>query len=146
MLQWFREDTGWTISGDDLPYPDPKFKTEADMRIWWHATDTSLSHVLIYSPDTDVHNVGLALTKSTSEFIVQINMPHSKELKYVHLSNLVQALHSDPDLATLSRSKLPRVFQMLFVCTGCDYTSFFCRAWKGLVPQCILPVCSFYLW
>lgn len=24
------EDTGWTISGDDLPYPDPKFKIDAE--------------------------------------------------------------------------------------------------------------------
>ena len=75
------EDTGWIISGgDDLPYPDPKFKTdaeEADMQIWRHATDTSLSRVLIYSPDTDVYNIGLALTKPTSEFIVQINVPHT---------------------------------------------------------------------
>ncbi len=46
----------------------------------------------------------------------------------MHFNNLVQALDSDPDLATLSRSSLPSTCQMLFVCTGCDYISFF----KGL--------------
>lgn len=58
------------------------------MRIWRHATDTSLSHVLIiFARHRCVYyNIGLALTKPTSEFIVQINVPQSKELKYVYLS------------------------------------------------------------
>ncbi len=83
-----------------------------------------MTRVLIYSPDTDVYNIGLALLQASSEIIVQINVPHSKDFKYVHLNNLVQALDSDPDLATLPRSSLPSTFQMLFVCTGCDYILF----------------------
>jgi len=60
----FSENTGgvaWVISGNGLPVPDlkcPSNAQEADMRIWTHATQTSAQHILVYSPDTDIYNIG----------------------------------------------------------------------------------------
>ena len=100
---------------------------EADMRIWRHAYQTKADRIFIYSPDTDVYNIGLPITFITShaECIVQINLPHSNEQRFVHLKNLKTALENDPDLASIPRERLPRTLQMLFILSGCDYTSYF---------------------
>lgn len=47
---------------------------EADLRIWRHAYQTRATRILVYSPDTDVYNIGLPLTSITNhqECIVQI--------------------------------------------------------------------------
>ncbi len=127
-----RGDVPWVISGgSNLPVPDLKYLSnaeEADMRIWRHATQTSAERLLVYSPDTDVYNIGLPIIKVRSlsvQCIVQLNVPHSQELKYLHINNLLQALEDDPDLATLPRESLPTILQILFICSGCDYISYF---------------------
>ena len=38
---------------------------EADNRMWRHATQSPASDILIYSPNTDVYNIGLHLVKLT---------------------------------------------------------------------------------
>ncbi len=35
------------------------------------------------------------------------------------------ALERDPDLASLPRPTVNKIFQMLFICLGCDYISYF---------------------
>ena len=57
--------------------------------------------------------------------IVQINLPHDSAQKYVNVNALYMALRCDPDLASLLRDKIHLIFQVLFICTGCDYISFF---------------------
>ena len=119
----------WVVSGDGtLPTIELQYNTnaeEADMRIWRHVQLTSACKILVYSPDTDVYNIGLPILQSTTECIVQLNLPHSQDLKYLHLNNLIEALEGDPDLASLPRDKLRIVMQMLFITSGCDYISFF---------------------
>ena len=127
----------WIISGDgNLPSTEHKYQTsaeEADMRIWRHVKQTSASRILVYSPDTDVYNIGLPLLEELcKECIVQLNLPHAQDLKYMHLNNLMQALQYDPDLASLPRDKLGRAFQMLFICSGCDYISYFSGLGKAV--------------
>ena len=39
--------------------------------------------------------------------------------------NLIKALELDPDLASLPRDKLANIFQMLYICSRCDYDSYF---------------------
>ncbi len=56
---------------------------------------------------------------------ISSNVPHSPTCSYVHLNNLVLALEYDPDLASLPRPKLNKIFQILFICSGCDYISYF---------------------
>ena len=99
---------------------------EADTRIWRHATQTWATNILIYSPDTDVHNIGLGLVSLTSkEYVIQLNVPHAEEKRYLHLTHLLQALQKDPDLASLPRNKLGLILQSLFISTGCDFISYF---------------------
>lgn len=77
---------------------------EADCRIWRHATQSQATSILIYSPDTDVYNIGLGLLSlSDKEYIIQLNVPHSAQKRYIHLNNLLTALKNDPDIASLPR-------------------------------------------
>ena len=48
-------------------------------------------------------------------------------------SNLLKALKNDPDLATLPENKLGKIFQTLFICSGCDYTSYFSGHGKATI-------------
>ena len=57
--------------------------------------------------------------------MVQINLPHDNTQKYLNVKALCITLRCDPDLAPLPRDKIQLIFQMLYICTGCDYTSFF---------------------
>ena len=116
------------ISGDgSLPEQITEFRTnaeEADMIIWRHALKCSAQRVLVYSPDTDVYVIGLPLIDLSREFIVQINVPHAQDLKYVSLNSLREALIYDPDLASLPNDLVATTFLALFTCSGCDYISF----------------------
>jgi len=78
---------------------------EANSRIWHHAIQFQASNILIYSPDTDV--------------------PHANEKKYLNINMMRTALQKDSDLGNLHQEKLCRIFQTLFICTGCDYVSYF---------------------
>ena len=99
---------------------------EADNRIWRHAYQSWASKILIHSPDTDTYNIGLSLLdRNTKQYVIQLNVFHSIERKYLNLNNLQTALLNDPDLATLPRNSISEILQVLFVCTGCDFISFF---------------------
>ena len=102
---------------------------EADMRIWRHVYQSKVNRFLIYSPDTDVYTIGLGLDLTAHlECIVQINLPHSHEQRFVSINNLKIALENDPDLASIDRERLPG---MLFIVSGCDYTLYFAGLGKA---------------
>ena len=111
-----------------LSEPIRKYETnaeEADMIIWRHAIQCEGQRILVYSPDTDVYVIGLALMDLSREYIVQNNVPHAQDLKYVDLNALVKALKDDPDLASLPHDLVSPCFQVLFTVSGCDYISYF---------------------
>ena len=60
--------TAWLVQNNTIPQPLPEYSTnaeETDLRIWRHVFKTSATHILLYSPDTDVYNIGLeTLTKT----------------------------------------------------------------------------------
>ena len=110
----------WEISGCNPPQIRSMYNTnaeEADMRIWRHAYQSKATKILIYSPDTDVYNIGMSLTSITShqDCIVQINLPHTREQKFISLTNLLKALDNDPDLAGIPRKLLANIFQVFRV-------------------------------
>ena len=75
----FGEDS-WTIGTGRIPQPSPQYRSnsaEADSRIWRHATQSSSTRLLIYSPDTDVYNIGLTVPHTNKEYIVQLNVPQA---------------------------------------------------------------------
>ena len=131
-----------------LPILDPRYTTnseEADMRIWRHATQISALKVLIYSPDSDIYNIGLPLVamECSKEIIVQLNVPQSQLSIYLHMNNLIKALELDPDLASVQKHKLANIFQMLYICSGCDYVSHFCGQGKAVFFNVFFQHASF---
>ncbi len=88
---------------------------------------------MVYSPDTDVYNIGLPLVaeNQSKRVIVQVNLPQAASSLYIDLNNMLTALALDPDLASLPQHKLPEIFQFLFICSGCDYISYFAKLGKA---------------
>lgn len=77
---------------------------EADNRMWRNATQSPGSRALLYSPDTDVYNIGLQLVNQPSKnYILQLNVPYSSQKKYL---NLNMAFSHDPDFTTLLNENL----------------------------------------
>ena len=106
---------------------------EADCRIWRHATCCSANNVLIYSPDTDVYNIGLHYlsTASSKQYIIQINVINAISKEYIFLNHLHTAFFNDPDLSSIVKPNLLNTLQTLFICTGCDFVSFFKQIGKA---------------
>ena len=96
---------------------------EGDMHVWRHATQTRSKGILIYSPDTDVYNIGLPLVQSTRKYVVQINLPQYPP-RYVDVNKLLLAFQHDPDLASLPQNILGSIMLQLYIVTGCDYVSY----------------------
>jgi len=121
---------------------------EADNRIWKHATQSQADKVLIYSPDTDVYNIGLSYINhcTTTSYTVQLNTLPSGEEKYINLNNLSAALLKDPDLCNLQQKGLCQIFQSLFICTGYDYISYSKSVGKATVQNVFFPTCNIYNW
>ena len=71
------EDSAWLITSNELPERLPSYNSnaqEADNRIWHHTTLSETTKILIYSPDTDVHNIGLSTLEATTtkEYVIQL--------------------------------------------------------------------------
>lgn len=121
---------------------------EADSRIWRHAEILSPgTNLLIYSPDTDVYNIGLSNFNSQNQppknYIIQLNVHHSTEKRYLFLNNLQTAFLNDPDLSTLSTNKIGLTIQSLFISTGCDFISYFKLYGKATILNCFFQYASF---
>ena len=57
--------------------------------------------------------------------MVQLSKSFKDGSKFLDLSSLLKALESDPDLLGIPPCLCPQALQSLYVCTGCDYVSFF---------------------
>jgi len=79
------------IGGKTFSQPEPKYSSnspEGDMRLWRHALQSN-EQVLIYSPYTDIYNIGVSLirTHPDTDSILQLNVSYSEE-NYLSLNNL----------------------------------------------------------
>jgi len=98
---------------------------ETDNRIWRHACQSQANKILIHSPDTDAYNIGLSLlNRDTKQYVIQLNVFHATERKFLYLNNLQIALENEPDLVPLPSHSISEILQVLFICTGCDFVSF----------------------
>ncbi len=99
---------------------------EADTRIWLHTVNSAGNKKLILSPDTDVYHIGLPIVAETNlDVLVRLSKFNSVEHRILDMQALINALNNDPELAHIPSTSLPSVIQALFVCTGCDFISFF---------------------
>ena len=114
-----------TSNGEILPSPQLWSNAdEADLKVWLHCTGTQK---LLFSPDTDVYHVGLVFVSLLQgmEIVIQLTKTFREGSKVLLLHHLLQSLHSDPDLQGIPSALRPQALQSLYVCTGCEYVSFF---------------------
>ena len=119
--------------------------SESDTRVWLHAKHSEGRNIFIFSPDTDVYHVGLPLVSPEVQVTVQLSKPGDKELKLLDLNLLLDQLKRDPCLVNIPKEDVPHVIQMLFVCTGCDYISFFSGIGKSYFFKVFLDYANFIL-
>ena len=78
--------------------------------------------------------------KHCLDVIVQLSPFSSVELRLLDIQALNSAFKNDPDLAVIPRLSVAPVMQVLFVCTGCDFVSFFYGLGKA---SFLYDYCSF---
>jgi hypothetical protein len=99
---------------------------ETDLRIWLHCKHSTGSHKLIYSKDTDIYHIGLTLaSEHTNVLVQQSDVISGEKSRFISLQNLQKALHTDRDLSCVPHDDRAQALQTIYVCTGCDYISFF---------------------
>ena len=121
------QDDAWLITGGEaLPESTQRFRSnaqEADMRLWRHATQTQHTRIMVYSPDTDVYNIGIMMAQPTHHYVVQINLPHAIP-RYVDINKLILSFQHDLDLASLPQNQVGSIMLQTYIVTGCDYISY----------------------
>ncbi|KAJ8036249.1 hypothetical protein HOLleu_20166 [Holothuria leucospilota] len=113
---------------------------EGDSRVWYHAKVTTCKQVVIYSPDRDTIHVGLPLMSQLDgkEILVQLRAAKGDDL-FINMNSFVMALTKDLQLQKLGIGNLPAIpsfLQVVYICSGCDFTSFF----KGHSKRAFLDV------
>ncbi len=84
--------------------------------------------------------IGLPLVTPDEIVIVQLSRPCDKELKLINVNNLLDLLRRDPDLVHVPEQYIPRIIQVLFANTGCDYISFFSGIGKAFFLKVFLNI------
>ena len=80
--------------------------------------------VVIFSPDTDVYNIGLSVPDN-KDYIIQLNVHYAIDKKYLILKHLKLAFQIDTDLHSLPTDNPNLIIQCLYIRSGCDYISYF---------------------
>lgn len=129
------------------PQSDPALlcnAEEGDTRIWLHTVNSGGKKKLVLSPDTDVYHIGLPIVAETDhDVLVRLSKFNSVEHRILDTQALISALGNDPELAHIPSSFLPSVMQVLFVCTGCDFISFFNGLGKASFLATLFEYCKF---
>ena len=115
-------------TGEVFPCPQLWSNADkADLRVWLHCIHSTGNQKLLFSPDTDVYHIGLTVVPLVpeGEIVVQLSRSLKEGSKFLSLHLLLEALYNDPDLHGIPLDLRPQVLQSLYVCTGCDYVSFF---------------------
>ena len=77
------------------------------------------------------------------DVFVRVSMFSSQECCYLTLNSLITSLEGDPDFGSIPRELLPKVLQTLFICTGCDYVSYFAGFGKSMFLKVVFQHVSF---
>ncbi|XP_030853471.1 uncharacterized protein LOC100890520 isoform X1 [Strongylocentrotus purpuratus] len=117
---------------------------ETDTQIWLHVFDTSCSNILVYSLDRDISMIGLPLDFGTKEVTVQYCAKVGNN-KYLQLNKLQSALKKDSDLAQLITKgiDITKCMQVLYICSGCDFVSFFSHFGKTIFFKVFFQYANF---
>ena len=117
-----------TATGEILPCPMLWSNAdEADLRVWLHCLHSRGTNKLLFSPDTDMYHIGLTILPvlHTGNIVVQLSKSLKDGSKFLLLNRVNEALENDPGLHGVPQQYHLQALQSLYVCTGCDYISFF---------------------
>lgn len=101
---------------------------EGDTRTWLHCHLTKCQRIIIYSPDRDTFHVGLPFIDNWKDKHVFVQLNVSGEDFFVSMSDLCSLLQADLSFQSLGSTliaQLPLFLQMVYIVSGCDFTSFF---------------------
>ena len=117
---------------------------ESDTRIWLHVLNSAGQKKLVLSPETDVYHFGLPIVADTTlDILVRLSPFTSLELRLLDMQALISAFANDPDLAIIPQSLSTSTIQVLFICTGCDFISFFTGFGKASFLTALFEYCEF---
>ena len=117
---------------------------ESDLRIWLHVMNSTGTKKLVLSPDTDIYHIGLPIVNGTDlECLIRLSLFNSIEHQFLDIQALISAFHNDPELAALDPVAIPSVMQMVYICTGCDFISFFTGFGKATFMATLFEYSSF---
>jgi hypothetical protein len=140
-------DTARFVRMNTSPQSDPTLlcnAEEGDTRIWLHTLNSAGTKKLVLSPDTDVYHIGLPLVTDTDlNVLVRLSKFNSIEHRILDMQALISAFHNDPELAHIPSMLQASVMQALFVCTGCDFISFFNGLGKASFLATLFEYCKF---
>jgi hypothetical protein len=101
---------------------------EGDTMLYLHAVNSfhSNSPVVLYSIDTDIMQIGLPMVSKYPDrhFIVHFKEGAAENM-YVDLNMLLDDMCKNNDLRVFNKATIARELQVLYICSGCDYVSFF---------------------
>ncbi|XP_066282530.1 uncharacterized protein [Branchiostoma lanceolatum] len=122
-----KRDMAFIVSNHTVnPYPSCRSNhEESDTRVWLHAKSTSFKNILIYSPDTDVYHIGMPLIEILGKNVWILLKYGFNSREFLHLNGLIDCFRRDPELLSIPKEKNPIIMQTLFICSGCDYVSYF---------------------
>jgi hypothetical protein len=117
---------------------------EADQKVWFHAAKCPDTNIVIYSPDTDVFHVGLPFVEKypTKHYLVQLKDFASEKI-YLNVNKLIDLMNKNTDLKSIDSKNIPLNIQTLFICSGCDFVSFFRHYTKNRFYDAFFDNCDF---
>ena len=130
-------------STGQVPYHFQSNHEESDTQIWLHVSDTRCNKILIRSVDRDIAMVGLPLMENFADKHVYIQYDSSKDGKYLHMNNLMQAIDNDDALSEINENIRFKIIQSLYVCSGCDFVSYFKEKGKSTIFTTFFQYASF---
>ncbi|CAH1232408.1 Hypp454 [Branchiostoma lanceolatum] len=114
---------------------------EADTRIFLHIDWSSAQKCLVLSKDSDVIHIGMAMPLSNKQLVVQSQW--GEDSKFININHLRTSICNDPSLTIHPEEERPRLLVLLFILSGCDYTSFFRMKGKVSFLTTLLQHCEF---
>ena len=115
---------------------------ESDTQIWLHVTDTTCKTVHIRSIDRDIGLIGMShFSKFLSKeiFIEYQQNP----IKFIDLNVLHNSLSTDSDLVSLRKEIVGKIIQTVYICSGCDFVSYFVGHGKSSFYKALFQYCRF---
>ena len=106
---------------------------ESDTQIFLHIFDSTCTNILMYSIDRDVGLVALPIDFGQKNVCLQYKAKAGDE-RFLNVKLLQQAIKLDSDFSHVINNNIDilKCIQSLYICSGCDFVSYFCHLGKSI--------------